>query len=48
MPILALFAVLAAGRLDAADGMIATLLVIGLIALVVDAVVFVRALDRDA
>ncbi len=46
MPVVALFAVLAAVGLDAADVVITTQLGIGLVAVVIDAVILVRAFDR--
>jgi hypothetical protein len=47
MPILVMFAVLAAFLVEAAPGVITTLIAIEFITLVVDAVVFLVTLDRD-
>ena len=45
---LCVFALLAATRLDASYDVIMTLIVIAFVAVVVDVLVFLRALDRDA
>ncbi|MDA0159406.1 hypothetical protein OM076_03950 [Solirubrobacter ginsenosidimutans] len=47
MPILVLFALLAATRLDASYDVITTLIVIGFIPLVLDVIVFLTTLDLD-
>ena len=48
LPIVALFALLAAIRSDAADGLINTLIVVAFAALVLDVVIFARALIQDS
>jgi hypothetical protein len=47
-PILILFALLAAIRLDASYDVITTLIVIGFVTLVVDVIVFLLAFNRDS
>jgi hypothetical protein len=48
LPVLSLFGVLAAVRLDAPGGVISTLLAAALVALVVDVIFFVLSLNRHA